>query len=79
MPGGAGLRVYVRTGSTSTPGAGWSSWRQAGQGERVLGGSRYAQYRVELTRGRNGETPVLHGVGITSDAKPTSTPTETGR
>jgi hypothetical protein len=72
------MRLYVRTGSTSTPGAGWTGWTQVGQGGRVVGGSRYAQYRVELTGGSGGASPVLHGVGITSDAKPSDTPTETG-
>jgi hypothetical protein len=77
VPAGAKARLYVRTGSTSTPGAGWTGWKLVGQGDRVVGGSRYAQYRVELTRGSGG-SPVLHGVGITSDAKPLEFPTETG-
>jgi hypothetical protein len=75
---GAGVRVYVRTGSMSAPGAGWTAWKLVGQGDRVVGGSRYAQYRVELTRSADGTSPVLHGVGITSDAKPLVTPGETG-
>ncbi|GAA0485334.1 hypothetical protein Ade02nite_08800 [Paractinoplanes deccanensis] len=79
VPAGASVRVWVRTGSTSAPGAGWTAWKQVGQGDRVVGGSRYAQYRVELTRGRAGTSPALHGLGITSDAKPIETPTETGR
>jgi hypothetical protein len=76
VPRGAGLRLFVRTGSTSDPGAGWSRWTEVGQGDRVVGGSRYAQYRVELTRARGGRSPVLSGVGITSDAAPLNTPTE---
>ncbi|WP_309238603.1 DUF4082 domain-containing protein [Actinoplanes aureus] len=79
VPAGAGVRLYVRTGSTSAPGAGWTGWEPVGQGDRVVGASRYAQYRVELTRGSGSASPVLHGVGITSDAKPLDTPTETGR
>ncbi|MFF5075981.1 DUF4082 domain-containing protein [Actinoplanes sp. NPDC000266] len=78
VPVGASVRLYVRTGSTSSPGgSGWTGWKAVGEGDRVVGGSRYAQYRVELTRG--GASPVLHGVGITSDAKPVADPTETGR
>ncbi|SNY38319.1 Ig-like domain-containing protein [Paractinoplanes atraurantiacus] len=78
VPEGASVRLSVRTGSTSSPGgSGWTGWKPAGQGDRVVGGSRYAQYRVELTRGA--ASPVLHGVGITSDAKPVANPTETGR
>ncbi|WP_433380440.1 DUF4082 domain-containing protein [Actinoplanes sp. CA-142083] len=78
-PAGTTVRLYIRTGSTSAPGAGWSGWKPAGQGDRVVGGSRYAQYRVELTRDKSGASPVLHGLGITSDAKPLDTPTETQR
>jgi Domain of unknown function (DUF4082)/Bacterial Ig-like domain len=78
VPAGATVRLYVRTGSTSTLGAGWTGWKQVGQGDRVVGGSRYAQYRVELTGASGGASPVLHGVGITSDAQPSDTPTETG-
>ncbi|MFI5894012.1 DUF4082 domain-containing protein [Actinoplanes sp. NPDC051513] len=77
VPAGGKVRIYVRTGSTTTPGAGWTGWKLAGQGDRVVGGSRYAQYRVELTRGSGG-SPVLRGVGITSDAKPLDLPKETG-
>ncbi|XVV15478.1 DUF4082 domain-containing protein [Actinoplanes sp. CA-131856] len=78
VPDGASVRLYVRTGSTSSPGgSGWTGWKAVGEGDRVVGGSRYAQYRVELTR--QGASPVLHGVGITSDAKPVVDPTETGR
>ncbi|MEU4695235.1 DUF4082 domain-containing protein [Actinoplanes sp. NPDC023714] len=73
---GPGVRVFVRTGSTSTAGAGWTAWKRAADGDRVVGSSRYAQYRVELVRGSG--SPVLHEVGITSNATPLSTPNETG-
>ncbi|MDI6101743.1 DUF4082 domain-containing protein [Actinoplanes sp. NEAU-A12] len=76
VPRGAGLRVFVRTGSTATPDGSWSSWSAVGQGGRVKGGSRYAQYRVELTRAAGGDSPILHGVGITSDGQLLETPTE---
>ena len=76
VPGGARLRVFVRTGSTATPDGTWSSWSAVGQGQRVEGGSRYAQYRVELTRAAGGDSPILHGIGITSDGNPPETPTE---
>ncbi|WP_433834298.1 hypothetical protein ACQP2E_13255 [Actinoplanes sp. CA-015351] len=78
VPSGAAVKLYVRTGSTSTPGAGWTGWTLVGQGGEVTGGSRYAQYRAELTSGNGGTSPVLSGVGITSDAKPLNHPTETG-
>jgi hypothetical protein len=76
VPRGAKVRLFVRTGSTSTPDAGWTRWVAVGQGDRVVGGSRYAQYRVELTRARGGKSPVLAGVGITSDAALVKAPTE---
>ncbi|MEU8241821.1 DUF4082 domain-containing protein [Actinoplanes missouriensis] len=78
VPSGTSIRVYVRTGSTSTPGAGWSRWSEVSQGGRVEGGSRYIQYRAELVRGRSGTSPALQGVGVTSNAKPVNHPTETG-
>jgi hypothetical protein len=76
VPAGATLRLSVRTGSTSTPDATWTGWTAVGQGDRVVAGSRFAQYRVELTRARNGNSPILRGVGITSDAAPLVTPGE---
>ena len=76
VPRGAGVRLFVRTGSTSTPSAGWSGWTAVGQGDRVVSGSRYAQYRVELTRARGGKSPTLRGVGITSDGVPLTAITE---
>jgi hypothetical protein len=72
---GSGLRVLVRTGSTSTPGESWTGWTAVRDGGRVTGTSRYAQYRVELTSPR----AVFRGLSITSDAKPLGHPTETGR
>ncbi|MEV6302489.1 DUF4082 domain-containing protein [Actinoplanes sp. NPDC051861] len=76
VPAGATVRLFVRTGSTSTPDATWSDWSAVTQGGAVKGGSRYAQYRVELTRTRGGDTPFLHGVGITSDGRLIEAPTE---
>ncbi|WP_433306521.1 DUF4082 domain-containing protein [Actinoplanes sp. CA-030573] len=78
VPAGAGVRIYVRTGSTSAADASWSAWTAVGQGGRVSGSSRYVQYRVELTGGAGGRTPVLQGVGITSNGKLITHPTETG-
>jgi methionine-rich copper-binding protein CopC len=78
VPRGGQVRVFVRTGSTTSGGSGWTGWKPVGQGERVTGGSRYAQYRVELVRGAGGASPVLHGVGITSDGAHLTHPTESG-
>ena len=68
------VRLFVRTGSTATPSGSWTAWRAVRPGDRVVGSSRYTQYRAELS----GPAPVLRGVGITSDAKPLNAPTETG-
>jgi hypothetical protein len=76
VPGGATVRVFVRAGSTSKPDASWTGWTRVGQDERVVADSRYVQYRVELVRGRGGDSPVLTGVGITSNATPLDHPTE---
>ncbi|GAA2709523.1 DUF4082 domain-containing protein [Actinoplanes palleronii] len=69
VPAGTTLKVYVRTGSTTTPDGTWSGWAAVKQGGQVKGGSRYAQYRVELTRSGTA-SPVLQGVGITSNGRP---------
>jgi hypothetical protein len=76
IPAGASLNVFIRTGSTSAPDESWSSWTRLSQGDRLAAGSRYAQYRVELSRSSSGESPSLSGVGITSNAKPIVDPTE---
>jgi len=76
VPAGATLKLFVRTGSIANPGATWTGWTRVGQGDRVSAGSRYAQYRVELTRAGGGNSPVLSGVGITSNAAPVGTPGE---
>ncbi|MFC4069685.1 DUF4082 domain-containing protein [Actinoplanes subglobosus] len=76
VPAGAKLKVFVRTGSTATPDGSWTGWTAVGQGGRVTGGSRFVQYRVELTRTAGGASPVLRGVSITSDGKELHHPTE---
>jgi hypothetical protein len=69
-PAGTTLRVSVRTGSTSTPDPSWTAWKSVKQGGKVNAGSRFVQYRVELIRSAAGKSPVLKGVGITSNGKP---------
>ncbi|NMO52479.1 DUF4082 domain-containing protein [Actinoplanes sp. TBRC 11911] len=77
VPAGASVQVFVRTGSTSTPNASWSSWKLLRPGDRVSASSRYAQYRVSLTRSASGASPSVRGVGITSSGKPVTDPIET--
>jgi hypothetical protein len=76
VPAGASLTVYVRTGSTATPDGTWSPWTAVPRNGRVAGGSRYVQYRAELARASGGDSPVLRGVGITSDGSELHHPTE---
>jgi hypothetical protein len=65
-PAGASLRVSVRLGSTPEPDATWTSWQPlSGPGDRVLGHSRYVQYRVEMTAAKGGAPPTLTAIGFT--------------
>jgi hypothetical protein len=78
LPAGTTLRVFVRTGSISTPDATWSGWTEVGDGGRVDASSRYLQYRVEMSTSRPESTPVLRGIGITNNGIPFDPPTELG-
>jgi hypothetical protein len=77
IPAGAGLRISVRIGSTSKPDATWSAWTPVPANGRVVGSSRYLQYRVELSSTVPSATPVLRDVAITNSGTPVRTPTET--
>jgi hypothetical protein len=44
---------------------------------RVVGSSRYLQYRVELSSTVAAATPVLRDIAITNNATPSPPPTET--
>ena len=76
IPAGTALRVLVRTGSISTPDATWSGWTEVGNGGRVNAGSRYIQYRIDLSTSRSGSSPVLRGIAITNNGLPFDPPTE---
>jgi hypothetical protein len=66
VPAGATVKISVRTGSTTKPDSTWSKWAPLGaSGGRVVGDSRYIQYRVELTRSPGGKAPVLTAIGFT--------------
>ncbi|MDI2130223.1 DUF4082 domain-containing protein [Yinghuangia seranimata] len=74
LPKGTSLKVSVRTGTTSTPDATWTQWRELpGPGAAVGGASRYLQYKVELT-GNGAAAPTLYGITFTNDAKPAVEP-----
>jgi hypothetical protein len=70
VPAGASVKVSVRTGSSATPNSTWSTWAPLGaSGGRVVGDSRYVQYRVELTRLPGGRAPVLTALGFTHNGQ----------
>jgi hypothetical protein len=77
VPSGCTLTVRVRTGSTAVPDGSWSSWRTVADGDRVGKGSRYIQYRVELTSQARTGTPSLFGIGFVNNGTPLATATET--
>jgi hypothetical protein len=71
VPEGGALRVYVRTGSTSSPDGTWTSWRRlSGQGDVIASEGRYLQYRIELAGGGGGRAPKLSGIGFTHNGRP---------
>jgi hypothetical protein len=80
IPAGTSVRVYVRTGSIAKPDATWSAWVSVpADGAPLAGlapGSRYLQYRIELS-GTLSATPVVRSIGFTSSGHAlTSEPSE---
>ena len=76
IPAGATVKISVRIGSTSTPDATWSAWTPVAANGRVVGSSRYLQYRVELSSTVPSSTPVLKDIAITNSGTPLRPPTE---
>jgi hypothetical protein len=77
IPAGAAVKISVRLGSTSTPDATWSAWTPVAANGRVVGSSRYLQYRVDLSSTVPSSTPVLRDIAITNNATSSPPPTET--
>jgi Domain of unknown function (DUF4082)/Bacterial Ig-like domain len=62
VPAGTAIKVEVRLGSTRHPDGSWTAWQPlAGPGARVVGTSRYLEYRI-TTSGR------VPGFGVTNNA-----------
>jgi hypothetical protein len=81
LPLGSAFTVSVRVGSTAQPDRTWSSWQPlAAPGARVLGDSRYLQYRVTLSTVVGGllPGPVLRGIGFTGNGPVSALPGEVG-
>jgi len=77
IPAGATMRISVRIGSTATPDATWTAWTEVPSGGRVVGDSRYLQYRVDMSTTVPTNTPVLRDIGITNNGTQFVPPTET--
>jgi Domain of unknown function (DUF4082)/Bacterial Ig-like domain/Purple acid Phosphatase, N-terminal domain len=70
VPAGASITVEVRLGSTRHPDATWTPWQSlSAPGARVVGTSRYLQYRITTS------ARVL-GFGVTNNAARLHTPGE---
>jgi hypothetical protein len=69
IPAGTTLRISVRAGSMSRPDGTWTPFvRLPGSGAslaKILGSSRYIQYRVDLVTNDSSRTPVLSAIGFT--------------
>lgn len=63
-PQGTNVDLQYRVGSTETPDGSWSPWTPPlKSGERPsLPPTRFAQFKLRLTSGRGGSTPVVEGV-----------------
>jgi len=72
-PAGTSLRVSVRAGSTRKPDGTWTRFVPlSGSGAsltRLVGSSRYIQYRVELVTANPATTPSLRAIGFTYDGR----------
>ena len=66
-PSGTGVTIQVRSGTTATPGTGWTSWSTVPQvGGSITRSSRYLQYRVISTSsGSRFGTAETQGVALT--------------
>ncbi len=69
VPAPSSVVFSTRSGNTATPDDTWSEWAPVRSEERVLRitspPARYMQWRVELSAGRKGPSPVLDAVTIT--------------
>ncbi len=72
VPAGATMRISVRTGDTSRPGAGWTDWQRVTAKHPEIGTpGRYVQYRVVMSAKQR--PPRLLAIGFSNDAKPVVT------
>lgn len=68
VPAGASIRLFSRSGNTAEPDETWSDWSgayEASTGSPVTSPSaRFIQWKAELERGDDGETPTLGWVEL---------------
>jgi hypothetical protein len=81
VPAGTSLKVSVRTGSTSKPDGSWTDWTAVPSNgaslASLVAGSRYLQYRVEMSADGTA-SPVLRSIGFATSGTPPKGDTETG-
>ncbi|WP_426244008.1 DUF4082 domain-containing protein [Nocardioides sp. LHG3406-4] len=71
LPAGTRATVTIRTGSTSTPGASWSTWSSPrDHGDRLKQSGRYLQYRIALVA-TGSAVPSVAAVGFTHSGRST--------
>jgi hypothetical protein len=79
-PAGTGVSFEARTGSTPTPGAGWTAFQPVGPAGQIPGplGRRYLQYRATLTTTDTSITPFVDSVTLGYDVDTTAPSTTIG-
>lgn len=73
---GATVALQVRSGSTSTPDQTWTDWTTVPASGRVVGSSRYLQYRVQLKAAVGAVAPSLWAVGFSNNGEVPPTESE---
>ena len=77
-PAGVTTTLAVRFGSTTTPDSTWSAWRSLPADGRIVGGSRYIQYRVQMSAPIGVAAPSLWAIGFSHNGDAPPRDTESG-
>ncbi|HET9647004.1 MAG TPA: DUF4082 domain-containing protein [Microlunatus sp.] len=77
-PSGVTATLAVRFGSTAAPDSTWSGWQSVPADGRVVGSSRYIQYRVQMSAPAGVAAPSLWAIGFSNNGGRIVPPTETG-
>jgi hypothetical protein len=80
LPAGTNVVASVRMGNSPVPDENWTDFIPiATSGTTIGGGSRYLQYRVELTTTDTNHSPILHNLALSYSTSDTVPPTVTSR